>query len=88
MLNPRPTIQALNLAINSGLNLIPVPNRKDGVAFVVYKNDVKAAQELADFAASKQGYLNDETPEEAEFIGQALGYDPADIAEYTQKYQK
>jgi hypothetical protein len=88
LIDPRTTINAMNLAINSGLNLIPVQNRKDGVAFVIYKNDMKTAQELADFAASKGGYLNDETPEEAEMIGRLLDYTPTDIAEYMKKYQR
>lgn len=82
LLDPRDSIEALGVAINNGLNLIPVRNRKDGVAFVVYKNDAKSAQKLADFAAEKNGYLRDDTPEEAEFIGQSLGYDPEDIQDY------
>jgi hypothetical protein len=88
LIDPRSSIEALNLAINSGLNLLPVGNRKEGVAFVIYKNDLAAAQELANFAASKGGYLNDETPEEAELVGNLLNYSPADIADYSKKYQK
>lgn len=82
LLDPRDSIDALGVAINKGLNIIPVRNRKEGVAFVIYKNDMETAQKLADFAAEKNGYLRDDTPEEAEFIGQSLGYDPEDIKDY------
>jgi hypothetical protein len=85
LIDPREAIEALKLAIDNGLNILPVANRREGVAFVIYKSDLKAAQKLADFAASKQGYLNDQTPEEAEFVGTMLGYDPADIAEYIKR---
>jgi hypothetical protein len=85
MLDPRESIKALKLAIDNGLNILPVSNRSEGVAFVIYKNDLKSAQELADFAATKQGYLRDETPEEAEFIGSMLGYDPVDISDYSKR---
>lgn len=89
LLDPRDHINALKFAIDNDLNLLPVKNRSDGVAFVVYKNDLESAKQLADFAAKKEGYLKDETPEEAEFIGQLLDYDPADIQEYiNRKYYK
>jgi MinD-like ATPase involved in chromosome partitioning or flagellar assembly len=87
VLDPRTAIDALKLAIDNGLNLLPVKNRSEGVAFVVYKNDLKSAQALADLAAKKAGYLNDETPDEARFIGRALNYHPEDVEEYvTRRY--
>jgi len=85
LIDPRPSIKALSLALNSGLNIIPLRSRKEGVAFVVYKDDREAAQALADFAETKAGYLHDETPEEAQFIGQALEYNQNEIDEYIQK---
>jgi len=88
LIDPRSSIDALSLALNSGLNIIPIRNRKEGVAFVVYKDDREAAQALADFAETKEGYLYDETPEEALFIGQALEYNQDEIDEYIQKNYK
>lgn len=88
LFDPRESIRALKLAIDNNLNLIPVQNRKEGVAFVVYKNDAESAQKLADFAAGKQGYLRDDTPEEAEFVGQLLGYDPEDIQDHITRRHK
>ena len=89
MIDPRPEIESLSLAINRGLRLLPIPNRKEGVAFVVYRRNLKLAQELADFASKKEGYLNDETPEEARTIGRLLSYAESDIDEYIKgKYGK
>jgi MinD-like ATPase involved in chromosome partitioning or flagellar assembly len=85
VLDPRTAIDALKLAIDNGLNLLPVKNRSEGVAFVVYKNDLKSAQALADLAAKKEGYLNDGTPDEARFIGRALSYHPEDVEEYVAR---
>ena len=85
LIDPRPSIEALKFAIDNGLNLLPVKNRSEGVAFVLYKNDLSSAQKLADFASKKNGYLNDETPEEAMFIGKALNYDEADIESYINR---
>jgi len=82
IIDPRPNINGLKFAIDNNLNLLPIKNREEGVAFVIYKNDLKGAQALADFAESKGGYLSDETPEEAEFIGNSLEYHPDDIQNY------
>ena len=84
-LDPRDAIDALKLAIDNGLNLLPIKNRSEGVAFVIYKNDLKSAQTLADFAAKKEGYLNDGNPDEARFIGRALSYHPEDVEEYVAR---
>ncbi len=88
LIDPRPNIEALKFAIDNNLNLLPIKNRADGVAFVIYKNDLKGAQALADFAESKEGYLSDDTPEEAEFIGNALEYNPEDIQAYVDRRYK
>jgi len=89
MIDPRDAIIALNNAINNGLNLIPVKGRSDGAAFVVYKNNQQKATELANFASSKGGYLEDTTPEEATLIGNLLSYDEEDIQSYiSKKYGK
>jgi len=85
LFDPRTAIDALKLAIDNGLNLLPVKNRSEGVAFVVYKNDLKSAQALADLASKKEGYLKDETPDEARFIGRALSYHPEDVEKYVAR---
>lgn len=85
LIDPRPSIEALNVAINRGLNILPVRGRDEGVAFIVYRRNAKMAQELADLASSKGGYLNDQTPEEAEKIGKLLSYDQADIEKYIER---
>lgn len=85
IIDPRPSIDALGLAINSGLNLIPLRGRTEGVAFVIWKEDAEAAQALARFAESKEGYLRDDTPEEAQFIGRALNYNEDEIAQYVNR---
>jgi len=88
LIDPRDAIQALKLAIDNDLGLLPIKGRSEGVALVVYKSDLKAAQELADFASARQGYLNDATPEEAEFIGNALEYHPDEINDYIKRNYK
>jgi len=85
LIDPRESISALGLAINNGLNLIPLRGRKEGVAFVIWKEDAEAAQKLAQFAESKGGYLRDDTPEEAQFIGRALNYNEDEIAQYVNR---
>lgn len=85
LLDPRESIEALKSAINSDLKLLPVKNRTDGVAFVVYRHDVEGAKKLAEFASSRGGYLSDQSAEEAEFIGKALGYAPEDIQDYIER---
>lgn len=69
-------------AVENGLKIINVKNRDVGYAWVIYKNNVEGAKLLADFAASKGGYLRDETPEEALFVGELLGYSPESTQEY------
>jgi hypothetical protein len=85
IIDPRPSIQALSEAINHGLNLLPVRNRKDGVAFVVYRRNERLAKELVEYAERRKGYLSDETAEEARYVGGLLSYDAADIEKYVEK---
>jgi hypothetical protein len=89
MIDPRDAIAALSEAINRGLKILPLKGRLDGVAFIVYRRNESAAKKLAEFAESKGGYLNDETAEEAEFIGRMLSYDEEDIKKFVdEKYKK
>ena len=85
IIDPRSSISALGLAINNGLNLIPLRGREEGVAFIVWKEDAEAAQKLAQFAESKGGYLRDDSPEEAQFIGRALNYNEDEITQYVNR---
>lgn len=85
IIDPRSSISALGLAINNGLNLIPLRGREEGVAFVVWKEDAETAQKLAQFAESKGGYLRDDSPEEAQFIGRALNYNEDEITQYVNR---
>jgi len=84
-IDPRTAITALSLAVNRGLNLLPIKGREDGLAFIVWKRDAKTAKALADFATKKGGYLNDETPDEARLVGKLLSYEPEDVEEYIKK---
>jgi len=88
LVDPRRSINALQLAINANLNLMPVPGRTEGVAFVVYKQNKAAAKKLADYAAAHDGYLSDSSPEEARYVGKLLGYDDADIEAFVNRIYK
>jgi hypothetical protein len=79
------TIKAYNLAKENSLNFIEVEKRKGGKAWVIFKNNSQKAKMLADFATSKNGYLRDETPEEARFIGNLLDYNPEDVENYVMR---
>jgi hypothetical protein len=85
IIDPRGSIAALREAINRGLQLIPLRGRDEGVAFLVYRRDEARARKFARFIETKGGYLNDETAEEAQFIGQMLDYAQSDIAEYIKR---
>lgn len=78
-------IKAYNLAKENGLNIIEVENRRKGQAWVIYKDDEDRAKLLAGFASTKGGYLNDQTPEEARFVGNLLEYDPEEVENYIMK---
>jgi hypothetical protein len=79
----------IRFAVNNGVKLIEVGNREKGKAWVIYKNNKENAMKLVDFAESKNGYLRDETPEEARFVGELLGYSEESIQEYiTNRYFK
>jgi hypothetical protein len=85
LLDPRPHINTLQTAINAGLNILPIKGRTEGVSFIVYNKDRKTAEEFAKFVTKKNGYLRDDSPEDAEYIGKMLNYDPQDIAEYIER---
>lgn len=83
--NNEKTLKAIRYATDNWLNFIEVDNRREGRAWVVYKNNKENAIKLAGFAASKNGYLNDQTPEEALLVGRLLDYDEKSISEYIKK---
>ncbi len=84
IIDPRDAIAALGLAINKGLNVLPVRGRDEGAAFIVYRRNEANAKKLADFASKRGGYLNDQTPDEARFVGELLGYEEEDIKKYIE----
>jgi len=56
--------------------------------YIVYK-DEKKAKRLFDIASKHDGYLNDQSPEEAREIGELLGYTSKSIEKYVKKrYRK
>jgi hypothetical protein len=85
------TIESMKLAEKNGISKIEVKNRTNGKAWVFY-NDMPSAKEnaekLAAFASTKEGYLNDETPEEARLVGKLLSYDISDVEEYIKRRYK
>lgn len=86
--NNQDELAAMEHGLKNGLKAIEVQGKKNGRAWVMYKTDKKSAQKLADFAESKGGYLSDETPEEAQLVGDLLGYDDRDIKEFIKKRYK
>jgi len=81
-------LAAMQYGLENGLKAIEVKGKTDGRAWVLYKKNKKAAQELADYAESKGGYLSDSTPEEAKYVGEVLGYDNADIQSFIKRVYK
>ena len=81
-------LEAMQHGLDNGLKAIEVKGKPDGKAWVLYKKDKKAAQKLADYAESKGGYLSDNTPEEAEYVGDLLGYDKNDIKSFIKRVYK
>lgn len=81
-------LAAMQRGLENGLTAIEVKGKSDGKAWVLYKKNKKAAQKLADYAESKGGYLSDDTPEEAKYVGDLLGYDKADIQAFIKRVYK
>jgi len=81
-------LHSMNHGLKNGLKSIKVDNKTVGDAWVLYRTDKKRAQKLADYAASKEGFLRDETPDEARLIGNLLDYRKSDIEEYVKKRYK
>jgi hypothetical protein len=79
---------AMDYGLENGLKAIEVKGKPDGKAWVMYKNNKKAAQKLADYAEKKGGYLSDDTPEEARYVGDLLGYDKKDIKAFIKRVYK
>lgn len=78
-------LAAMQHGLDNGLTAIEVKGKPDGRAWVLYKKNKRAAQKLADYAESKGGYLSDSTPEEAEYVGDLLGYDKGDISAFIKR---
>jgi hypothetical protein len=78
----------MDYGLENGLKAIEVKGKPDGKAWVMYKNNKKAAQKLADYAEKKGGYLSDDTPEEARYVGDLLGYDKKDIKAFIKRVYK
>lgn len=79
--------EALVYALESGLKTIKV-KKTGGKAWIVYNKDKKAAQKLAKYAESKGGFLSDNTPDEARFVGNMLGYHQDDIDSFVNRVYK
>jgi hypothetical protein len=79
-------LRALVHGVVNGLRVLEVPGKKDGNAYIAYREGSEAqAQKLSDYAASKGGYLSDSNPEEARYVGTLLGYDERDIESFVQR---
>jgi len=86
--NNESELEAMQHGLDNGLKAIEVKGKPDGRAWVMYKNNKKAAQKLADYAEKKGGYLSDDTPEEARYVGDLLGYDKKDINAFIKRVYK
>ena len=86
--NNEKELAAMEYGLENGLKAIEVKGKKEGRAWVMYKKNKKAAQKLADYAESKEGYLSDSTPEEAKYVGDLLGYDKKDIKDFIKRVYK
>jgi len=86
--NNEKELAAMEYGLENGLKAIEVKGKPDGKAWVMYKNNKKAAQKLADYAEKNGGYLSDDTPEEARYVGDLLGYDKKDIKAFIKRVYK
>lgn len=86
--NNESELAAMQHGLDNGLKAIEVKGKPDGRAWVLYRKNKRMAQKLADYAESKGGYLSDSTPEEAEYVGDLLGYDKGDIRAFIKRRYK
>ena len=86
--NNEKELAAMEYGLENGLKAIEVKGKPNGKAWVMYKNNKKAAQKLADYAEKNGGYLSDDTPEEARYVGDLLGYDKKDIKAFIKRVYK
>jgi hypothetical protein len=73
---------------NPDVNMMTVPRDGEGIygdAYIVYRDEAKA-KHLLSVTAKHEGYLQDNTPEEAIENGEALEYDDNDIKEFTDSH--
>jgi len=77
----------LNMIKTGGLNTIPVEQAHHNAAtYIIYNNNGKNdALKLHEYMKSKDGYVSDETPEEARYIGKLLGYTPNSVEQYVNR---
>jgi hypothetical protein len=79
-------LKALAYGASQGLRVMEIPGKEDGQAYIMYREGAKdKAQKLSDYTSKKGGYLVDDTPEEARFVGNLLDYEEADIEEYIER---
>ena len=83
--NNESELEAMQHGLDNGLKAIEVKGKPNGRAWVLYRKNKRMAQKLADYAESKGGYLSDSTPDEAEYVGDLLGYDKGDIRTFIKK---
>ena len=83
--NKEKELAAMQHGLDNGLKAIEVKGKPNGRAWVLYRKNKRMAQKLADYAESKGGYLSDSTPDEAEYVGDLLGYDKGDIRTFIKK---
>jgi hypothetical protein len=73
---------------NPDVNMLTVPRDGEGIygdGYIVYRDEAKA-KHLLSVMAKHEGYLQDNTPEEAIENGEALEYDDNDIKEFTDSH--
>lgn len=84
--NDEKMLNLIDDAKSKGFGVIPVKNRKIGRAWVIHVPGAKnKAKQLADFAATKNGFVRDDSPEDARLIGRLLDYSEEDIEAYVDK---
>ena len=73
---------------NPEVNIMTVPRDGEGIygdAYILYRDEAKA-KHLLSITAKHEGYLQDNTPEEAIENGEALEYHDNDVKEFTDSH--